>query len=117
VGHKAEERSLPKTKTCMQTFLTKQHRQTDILRSELQSRPVPELHSMHINRTGYFQVYHKDCVGRDSSVSIATRYRLDDPGMKTGRGFPHPSRPILGPTQPPIQRVPGIFPGVKAAGT
>ena len=33
-----------------------------------------------------------------------------------GRDFPHPSRPALGPTQPPIQRILGVFPGSKAAG-
>jgi hypothetical protein len=57
-------------------------------------------------------------VGRDSSVGIATRYELDGPGIESqwGRDFPHPSRPALGPTQPPIQWVPGLFPGGKAAG-
>ena len=43
--------------------------------------------------------------GRDSSVSIATRYGLDGSGIESrwGGDFPHPSRPALGPTQPPIQ--------------
>jgi hypothetical protein len=56
--------------------------------------------------------------GRDSSVGIATRYGLDGPGIESrwGRDFPHPSRPTLGPTQPSIQWVPGLFPGDKAAG-
>ena len=43
-------------------------------------------------------------VGQDSSVGIATHYRLDDPGIKSqgGQHFLHPSRLALGPTQPPI---------------
>jgi hypothetical protein len=43
--------------------------------------------------------------GRDSSVVTVTRYGLDGPGVESrwGRGFPYPSRPALGPTQPPIQ--------------
>jgi hypothetical protein len=51
--------------------------------------------------------------GLDSSVRIATRYGLDGPGIESrwGRDFPHPSRPALGPTQPPIQWVPGLFRG------
>jgi hypothetical protein len=54
-------------------------------------------------------------VGRDSSVGIATRYWLDGPGIESrwGRDFPHPS---LGPTQLPIQWVPGLFPGGKVVG-
>ena len=51
--------------------------------------------------------------GRDSSVGIATRYGLDGPGIESrwGRDFPHPSRPILGPTQPPVQWVLGLSRG------
>ena len=51
--------------------------------------------------------------GLYSSVSKATRYGLDGPGIefRWRRDFPHPSRPALGPTQPPVQWVPGISRG------
>jgi hypothetical protein len=61
---------------------------------------------------------YKNCEGRDSSVSTETCYGLDGPGIecRCGRDFPHLSRPAVGPTQPPIQWVPSLFPGGKAAG-
>jgi hypothetical protein len=48
--------------------------------------------------------------GRESSVGIATRYGLDGPGIESrwGRDFPRPFRPALGPTQSPVQCVPGL---------
>ena len=54
-------------------------------------------------------------VCQDSSVGIATRYGLDCPGIESrwGWDFPHLSRPALRPTQPPVQWVPGLSPGVK----
>jgi len=47
---------------------------------------------------------------------IATRYGLDSPRIESRwrRDYPHPSRPDLGPTQPPIQMVLGL-PGGKVA--
>jgi hypothetical protein len=38
-------------------------------------------------------------------------------GLSEGvKGFLHPSRKTLGPTQPPVQRILDLFPGDKAAG-
>jgi hypothetical protein len=58
---------------------------------------------------------------RDSSVGIATGYGLDDrvKGFDSRRGlgihhFSTASRPAVGRTQPPIQRIPGaLSPVVK----
>jgi hypothetical protein len=61
---------------------------------------------------------------RDISVGMALRYGLDDRGSgfdaRRGLGiflFTTASRPALGPTQPPIQWVPGALSlGVKRSG-
>jgi len=55
-----------------------------------------------------FSYYHQTLslrVGRDSSVGIATGYRLGGPGIEPGGGrdFPYPSRPALGPIKLPAQ--------------
>ena len=57
-------------------------------------------------------------MGRDSSVGIATRYGLDGPQVELRwvRDFPLPSRPALGPTQPPVQWAPDLFPGKSSRG-
>jgi hypothetical protein len=48
-----------------------------------------------------------------SSVGIATGYGLDGPGIESrwGLDFPHLSKTDMGPTQPPVQWVPGLSRG------
>jgi hypothetical protein len=60
--------------------------------------------------------------GRNSAIGMMTSYGLDDRGVRVrvpvgARIFSASSRPVLGPTQPPIQWVPrALSPGVKRQG-
>ena len=50
--------------------------------------------------------------GPGISVGIATELRAGDPGSNpSGDEIFRSSRPTLGPTQPPVQRVPGLSRG------
>ena len=71
------------------------------------------MHHFQIYDPARFLISNVYSVGRDSAVGIATRHGLDGPGIESrwGRDFLHPSRLALGPTQPPVQWVPGLSRG------
>jgi hypothetical protein len=85
-----------------------------------------QIHTKHINTLcgqdvellNVKLVVHIATNGPGSVVGIATSYGLDGTGIESrwGRDFPHLSGPALGPTQLPVQWVPGLSRGQGAAG-
>jgi hypothetical protein len=65
-----------------------------------------------INTLWIMSILHTHC-GPGSSVGIATDYGLDGLGIESRwrRDFSHTFRTVLGPTQPPVQWVLGLFRG------
>jgi hypothetical protein len=76
-------------------------------------RELTKVTSITYSNTRWVVYITWENAGRNSAFGIANRYGLDSQGIKCrwGRDFPQLSRPVLGPTQPPMQWVPGLSGG------
>jgi len=72
---------------------------------------------VHVTVTANSDLYgisfgYQTSLGPGSSVGIAADYGLDGPRSNSGGNeIFRPSRPNLGPSQPPVQWVPGLYRG------
>ena len=100
------------TSSLLQTLLTK-----------YTLRLLTVLQCQHVCNCWFETILHMNIelynivLGLGSSVGIASDYGLDGPGSNPGGDeIFRPSRPALGPTQPPVKWVPSFSRGLSAAG-
>ena len=93
--------------------------ETLVTNSETKINHIPGDHNPSCS-VSFFKIYFKDMWpvrATEVVIGITTRYGLGGPGIeyRSGRDFPHLSRPALGPTKPPIQS--GAYLGLGRLGS